>query len=59
MARIAYQITEYELDRADCALNPECLMMRTQDDDTECDTSESMWLSGTAVTQPKQSHDYN
>ena len=58
MAMIAYQITDSELDRADCAHNPECILMRKQDDGAECDTSESVWMAGTAVTQPKTSHDY-
>lgn len=58
MTMIAYQMTDYELNQADCVDNPECIYMRTEDDDAECDAVESLWLAGLAVTQPKHSPDY-
>ena len=51
MAKAEHQIP-------DCNLNPECILMTIEDDEAECDVSESRWLSSTHVTKPKQSN-YN
>lgn len=56
MARIAVAFPEHDTSY-DVRSNPEILYMLSQYDEDECDVTEALWLSGQAVTQPKNSKD--
>ena len=45
MARISVALSEFDTTH-DVSSNPEILFMLGQDDESECDVTESLWLSG-------------
>ncbi|MDL2342418.1 MAG: hypothetical protein QFB87_05065 [Patescibacteria group bacterium] len=55
MAFLNYQ--ELDINAMDCTTNPEILLLMAEQDEAECDATESRWLAGQAVTPPKQSND--
>lgn len=55
MARIMQSMPSHDITR-DCSTNPLFILMAAEDDEAECEATDSLWLSGAAVTQPKQSN---
>jgi hypothetical protein len=56
MAQVMIQIaSERIVAQYDCSTNPLILLLMAEQDEAECDATESTWLAGQAVTQPKQS----
>lgn len=49
------QLPEHDISRG-CTTNPEFILLMAEDEEAECDETESLWLAALAVTKPKSSN---
>jgi len=55
MAKLVYAMPNFDITW-DVDNNPEILLMMAEQDDAECDATESRWRAEKAVTKPKHSN---
>jgi hypothetical protein len=55
MATVMNQLPDYDIT-VDMSTNPEIILLTAEDDEPGCSVLESLWVSGMAVTKPKQSN---